>query len=200
MAPANPRKPSSHCGDDLRLGWQNVSSSSLWREKLRAFRVFVSLPIPTAKMLQNDHWIPQSVYLLHGCQFTWQRLDFVGLMTSDKWQMNLQVRAMLQKLGLSLDLACQLADQYFPIQGFASKYMERHANIHRNFGGSKGNIFRTFYGGKAGFTNSLIKIGPCILVKIRFGERSFRARIFLKLKTWKQPNSTIWWFHRYYSQ
>lgn len=175
----NPRKPSTHCGDDLRLGWENVSSSSHWREKLRAFRVFVSLPIPTAKMLQNDHWIPQSVYLLHGCQFTWQRLDFVGLMTSDKWQMNLQVRAMLQKLGLSLDLACQLADQYFPIQGFASKFMERHANIHRNLGGSKGNIFRAFYGGKDmdyhGFTNSLIKFGPCILLVVN----SIRREIFL---------------------
>lgn len=141
-------KPSPHCGDDLRLGWQNVSSSSPWREKLRAFRIFVSLPIPTPKMLQNDHWIPQSVYLLHGCQFTWQRLDFVGLMTSDKWQMNLQVRAMLHKLGLSLDLACHLADQYFPIQGFASKFMERHANIHRSHGGSKAHIFHAFYGRK----------------------------------------------------
>ena len=139
-------KPSPHCGDDDKVGWQNVSRSSSWAEKLRAFRIFVALPVPTPKMLQNDHWIPQSLYLQHGCGFTWQRLDFVGFMTSDKWRMNVQIRAMLHSLGLSLHRAGQLADEFFPVQGFASSFLEGHANLHR--GEPNGRLLRRFYGHK----------------------------------------------------
>ena len=137
-------KRSTSCGDDHKTGWQNVTLTSSRSEKLRAFGLFVSLA-PTQKMLRDDHWILQSVYLQEGCGFPIHRLDFVGLLMSDKWQVNLQVRAMLHGFGLSLESAKNLADEYFPRKGWADDNQKKHSNIH---GGGEGHLFRTFYSQK----------------------------------------------------
>eukprot|EP00438_Fugacium_kawagutii_P002828 Skav214114 [mRNA] locus=scaffold1185:373580:374659:- [translate_table: standard] len=140
-------KPSASCGDDMKMFWGNVSSVSPLVDQVRAFRLFVALPVPTPKMLEDDHWIPQSVYLLHGCGFPWQRLDFVGLMTADKIQMNIQVRAMFHQFGFSLERAAKLADEHFPRKGFANERHERHSNIHGKIGHVHSR-FRAFYSRK----------------------------------------------------
>ena len=120
----------------------------LWRalevKNFEPLGFFASLA-PTQKMLRNDHWILQSVYLQEGCGFPIHRLDFVGLLMSDKWQVNLQVRAMLHGFGLSLESAKNLADEYFPRKGWASDNQKKHSNIH---GEGEGHLFRTFYSQK----------------------------------------------------
>lgn len=139
-------QPSTHCGVDVRQGWANVTLSSSLHEKVRAFRLFVAVPIPTRTMLQNDHWILQSLYLLYGCQFTWQRVDFVGLMSSDQTGMNFQVRMMLHNiLGFSWAVASSMAESYFPSTGFASEHAAKHHKINR---GQAARTFQTFYSHK----------------------------------------------------
>lgn len=77
---------STHCG--LDLPWP-VSLQSSREDQVAAFRWFAAAT-PGEKMLTNDHWILQSHYILHGCGFIWQRLDFVGLLSSEKPSVNYQ--------------------------------------------------------------------------------------------------------------
>ena len=82
---------SKNCPEVHRHGWEDVSQKSPLADQIRAFRTFASQALPTPVMLKEDHWIPQSLYLSHGCSFIWQRLDFVGLLTSDRPAVNWQV-------------------------------------------------------------------------------------------------------------
>ncbi|CAJ1337100.1 unnamed protein product [Effrenium voratum] len=125
-------KLSTHCREDHRRGWENVTDRSGLPEKVRAFNFFVAQPIPTLGMLEDDHWILQAVYIEFGCSFWWQRLDFVGLLTADKAAVNFQVREMLHGVfGFSWRSAVQLADEFFPKRGFSTEVDADHSNIYR---------------------------------------------------------------------
>ena len=142
---------STHCGDDDRIGWNHVTLQSTLHEKIQAFQLYVALPIPTLKMLEDDHWILQSVYTLYGCGLTWHRIDFIGLMSADRAAMNFQVRAMLHgALGFSWKFSSDLAAKYFPSEGFSSAFAAKHAKNHR---GDATKTFKAFYSNQDVFLN-----------------------------------------------
>ncbi|CAJ1386970.1 unnamed protein product [Effrenium voratum] len=140
-------KLSTHCREDHRRGWENVTDRSGLPEKVRAFDFFVAQPVPTLGMLEDDHWILQAVYIEFGCSFWWQRLDFVGLLTADKAAVNFQVREMLHGVfGFSWRSAVQLADEFFPKRGFSTEVDADHSNIYREGQQDRATAaLRTFY-------------------------------------------------------
>ena len=136
-------RPSGNCPETDRRGWARVTLKSPIDEQVEAFRSFASQPLPTPFMLTDDHWIPQSLYLSWGCNFVWQRINFVGLLTSDRLAVNWQILEMLHTVfGLSLKLAEHLADTYFPPTGHASQMAaQRVTSYHED----SETVFSRFY-------------------------------------------------------
>lgn len=111
--------PNLLCPVKHQYAWiDRVLSTSRLEDQVVTFEAFVSAGIPTPAMHENDHWILQSAYIQYGCQFVWQRIHFLGLLSSDREAVNWQVREMLHSsFGLSLHRAAQVADKYFPLAG-----------------------------------------------------------------------------------
>ena len=134
---------SRNCPDTRRVSWELATIDSPQDEQAKAFRAFAMQPLPTPAMLRDDHWIPQSLYLSQGCLFMWQRIDFVGLLSSDRPAVNWQVFEMLHSVfGFSLKLAGDLADTYFPATGHASPTAAQRA---KTYGDDAATVFSKFY-------------------------------------------------------
>ena len=148
---------SNLCSETHRQGWETVTSKSPVGEQVRAFRAFAS-QLPTPGMSVNDHWIPQSLYLNHGCKLTWQRIDFAGLLTSDRSAVNWQIFEMLHAvLGLSFELSEALADAYFPAAGHATKLAAQRTTTYREDDRS---MFVQFYDQESARRNGYMRACP----------------------------------------
>ncbi|CAE8718958.1 unnamed protein product [Polarella glacialis] len=127
----NPRDKyrNPQCEEVSRIGWEEVSWESRLDDQVRAFEAFVAQGLPTPGMSSNDHWTLQSTYITEGCNFALSRINFMGLLTSDRKAVNLQVREMLHSIfGLSVHRAALFAQEHFPESGHASLAAERHSH------------------------------------------------------------------------
>ncbi|CAE7303599.1 unnamed protein product [Symbiodinium sp. CCMP2456] len=171
---------SRNCETD-REGWEGVSLKSSRKEQIAAFRLFAKQRLPSPHMLIDDHWIPQSIFLNEGCRFTFQRVDFVGLLTADRNAVNWQVFEMLHAVfGFSLQRSSRLADEYFPGTGYASEGAALHTNTYHDRTMS---IFSQFYN-----QDTLENV-------LRYTAQDYAAFGF-RLPAWTEgiTNRTSWWF------